>query len=400
MNFVPFDQLAVIGAAIVDLGSALEIFDNDSRKFLFGEGGFGELRRFVNGVTANNRRDTIVSSWPRAVAIGLRYQAALGMLEHTIVHEKLVLDRVLLDARIRIRGFQQDTATLAAYTRIASHEPFALTDVPESVRQAATSSIRKNWKAFSRLHWEYGDEFYMHDKSIHDALGSDDNVYYQYCFKESNDSAERAWFYLTVSDAAQSPLVVSSQKLSYLEFLSVKLRKTMHSVLSKRLLKQDADSVADALSKEIAPHDVVLPPIHEMILVKALRENLSPLEASLALRQSPEAEAYRTRLRSLYRDLRGPANSRQNAEKTLKELDDLAKIWRLDPDERIRYRTWKLRIGKLPKAAAVAEYVEPEIEIDPLIELSTPKWLGMYLHSPDPCHLFISSWFRGADSKL
>jgi hypothetical protein len=394
MNFTHFNQLHAVGGAIVDLGSALEIFDADSCEFVSGDGSFGELRQYVNELPTNDRRSYIVSSWSRVLRLAQPHEAALGMLEQAVVHDRLIIDRILVDPLIRIRGLPQSPDTLAAYDRIFSHEFFALTDVPESVRQAAAEAIYKNRRIFAELTYRPEEPFYGPDKTLHDALRSVSDVYSRHCFATSEDCAERAWFYLSVSNAAQMPLIVSSAKRHYLTFLGAKLRATMHAALTKRLLHDDIAAATEALADEVAPSDAPLLPVQEMILVKSLRENLSPLDACLALRNSVEAKEYRAKLRRIYLDLRGPADCRQKAQKAITDLTALVAKWRTDPDEEIKYRSYTLQLGKLPMIDWIAD------GFDPPIEWRLPKWLGTILNSPNPSHVFISSWFRGVDSAI
>jgi hypothetical protein len=395
MQIIHFDQLHSIAGALVDLGSAWEMF-RESQEFVLGDGTFGELRQKVHKHPPANRREYLENLMHQARRIALQHQAAIGMLEQAVVHDVLLIDRVLVDPQFSIAGSPLSTYTeiQEIYSRLFSLEFFALIDVPESVRASAANEIYEHRHMFIKLDYKPDEPFYGPDKTIHDALHSADEAYSRYCFATSEECAERAWFYLCVSHEAHKPLIVSNAKMGYLHDLGKRLRSTMHAALSERLLQDDLKPTEDAIASEIAPYDAPLSPIQDMILIKALRENLSPLDACLQIRNTPEAKAYRAVLTRLYNALLGPANTRRKAKNYVRELSLLAAKWRIDPDEEIIYRSYKLRIGKLPGIGSLAEAIDPPLEWD------LPKWLGTILNSPDPSHVFISSWFRGVDSEI
>lgn len=388
MKHIPFDQIHSTSSAIIDLGSALELF-RDSVEFVAGDGALGALRSKVSSMPVAEKRDFLHACWSsRVLKIANRHEAALRTLEQAVVHDCLVIDRVLVDPNVEVSGMPKHEDAIKAYAALFSHPFFALTDVPEAVRQAAVKLIQKKRRVFIDLDYKPGipESFYGPDKTAHDAMSSSSEVYAQHCFANSEDCAERAWFYLCVSDAAKAPLVVSSAKMNYLSHV----RRTMHQVLSTRLIKDQDQKAADEFL-DLGDIDVALPPIQEMLLLKSLYEDISPLEACIAIREMPEAVAYRAEVRRLYTGLQGPANARAEAKKRIGELETLAAKWRIDPNEEIKYRSYKLRLGKVPKIGEPAEVVSPEIE------WSLPKWLGAMLNSPNPVHVFISSWFRGSE---
>ena len=376
MEKLAFDDLQKTKTAIVDLGSAWRFLQQPVLEFIQ-----GDHEEFRQTCAAWRQRDHAqrLRLWP-LIAEQLRtqpYREGLRLLEQLVVNKNLAVDEALLNENLRFPIARKKVFALAKTPCLYACE------IPREVRETAAREIAQRGATIRKA--VHDPQFFDgSDKMAHDGLYSLDDIYRGHCFADSDDSVERTLFYLTVARCAKAPLVVSEAKQALLEEFRDRLRRHFLTNVHDQLSKSSA--VSDALGEIDCGS---LPPIAEQIVIACLQNDVSPWDATMSIRQSEPAIAYRKMIHGVTDALCLGYGDQQHALDALKKLEELLATWARDPEEGISYRTRKLTISKFPGLGFLADMVDVPASIkDPS------------LTTPDPTHVFMSRWMHPFEASM
>lgn len=376
---VAFDTLSSSQSSLVDLGSVCELLSRESLAFI--HNGTPELH-----LVRERGREVADLLFSKVLYQTLeRHSEGMRLLELIVVNDSLVIDEALLDSNLRfpLARNEVDNRRLAEFLDSANAPWFVACRVPEEVRRQAATEINGNLSHCLALKAKRGQRVMFHagDKIAHDNIFERPDSYKMYCYADSGDSPQRAYYYLSVARSAGIPLVVSPNKQHQLEAISRMVRKSTHKILSEMAIDSPTRAqVADYLEPEEAP----MPPIQEMILSHAYYNGISPREACIDLRNSTEAAAYRTLLRTIFVQRGGDLAARNAADNELVKIKARMQQWRAAPGSGRHWTRAQFNLGKLPCAGWLAEMTGTFRNI----QVPTP------LLFQNPAYVFMSRWFR------
>lgn len=372
LTSLAFHQLFDRSCALIDLGSAVEFLNSRSIKWMIGEDiNWRELALDWNGYTLSQKS----SLWNRHLSRINQSPTGCGLrlLEQFIVHDQLILDEAVFNETFK------DIAKVWKLEKIARTSLFLPVEIPMNTRMTALKLVAKTSHSLMPINNAI-TQFYGPDKAAHDGLHNSDML--MPSFANSDDSIQRALYYLEISRIGSLPLVISDAKTNLLKKLKEETTRFIHEYLSQHALS----SVSFYSSLDQQGASVVsseLPPLQDLIVRRSLEQVQSPLSVAKEIKDSPPARAYREKLHELWLLRNADFASKQKAAVEVGNLADRITGFAADPSSEIRYRRRKINlefiplIGPLLKATGAAEF---DIK-DPLIT-PAPK-----------VDIFLSSWF-------
>lgn len=228
------------------------------------------------------------------------------------------------------------------------------------------------------------------DKRFHDGLFAHRTLH-KAALAESNDTLERAFFYLEFGRQLGHVPLLSTSKRRWLEIMGAHVQQSLHDIIKQKFQK----TVLEQLEMDLGPafEQIVTPtpPVAELVLRSAIERSHSLWQAALELRQSQEAADYRR----LLTELRGLLHAgRPGAVEAQRCLSGLAKVAQIrgthnDVALGVSRSKRKLKFDKIPLIGnLLAAAGMSEVEIRDRILTAPPGYL-----------VFIARWYSPAPTN-
>lgn len=177
------------------------------------------------------------------------------------------------------------------------------------------------------------ERYYQREKPLHCIFP--DSVL------NSNMTVARAWFYLELSRKLGIPMNIDPIRSAF-------LRNHTNCIdpIAAALTEEFIEKVTD-INGPIA-FDVTIPPIPEFVLAFAKRERISLHEATMRVRDSKNARAFREWCGRLFQARARGYSSLQEFKDMLASFKNACAAWTLHIGEGVEHRTRKLCLGDLP----------------------------------------------------
>lgn len=310
----------------------------------------------------------------------------LKILEAIIVSDKLVFDKATLEGcRGNFDGVRRNVQvpTTNPWLYACSTPTVVYESVYETILSANRDLREKGWEQMANLilptesaeyWWSMGQKLY------HDELATRQDIV-RFTFADTNDSFRRLLYYLELARAARRPVILSPRKEARLKELSaqyVKIANVHANIVNMTAaLRQE---LRDGLYSE---RELPIPALSEYIILTALDNKVSLLEAALLVRASREAVAYRAWLRERQKEVNIGWALSSSYKSEIAKLQTIVDDWSRtrDPREGVRFRTRSLNIEGVPYIGWLAK----------LVNLKTPVFRDKVLDAPGYIH-FVSKW--------
>jgi hypothetical protein len=369
MDTISTDEITHQSCAIMDGGSVLDFF---------GRGKEGLARERVQHLeelkTAIVRAKSGGWGIPSALAdqIGQNkdVQRSLLILERIICYDYIVLDHLAL------RAFDLE----AVEDAMGISGIFRTLKIPVAIYESAAEQIKAHRAVLAELDRSDPRAFSSGDKELHDALhGRSDLHAIGFSFANSDETAERALFYLEVARAFSAPVILSPQKSILVQQLGKQLRGELHTKISQAVSEAFAQVVGSVMSLEVA-----VPPLWNLIFARAIEAKESVLQAAVNLRKTTFATEYRVLLRTLQAKLASGLLGAAETVKALRDIRQLADRWVTTAEPRLglEYTRRSIKLEKVPGLGWLEALGGKSLEMKDPALTRIPGYL-----------IFIANWF-------
>lgn len=326
--------------------------------------------------------------WPGPLASqDPSFRSCLDILARSVAYDALIVDELALES---IRQFGASPDRLQQLSAIKS------TVVPREVYQQSHDQVwaylrwLRSHRAGPTLEsWLTSNDWFDHaEKEIHDRLfkrSASDSI------ADSNESVARLVFYLELSRLSGLPVLLSRWKSKFLRYMSDRTLRDAQSVVENVLgslpTRELTWELSSVLQSEYA-HDFEFecPPIAEMIVRTAYSKQISVLDATMRVRESKSAVAFRRWLHPIQISLmRGDRASRADALRELNRVRQIVDQWIGDADESLGV-THVRRTASLQAIPVVGWVVR-------LGGVGAVELKDKILDPPQRYLQFIASWF-------
>jgi hypothetical protein len=377
MEKIAFNQLKTMSCAIMDAGSGKDLFDRDSFDYLQG------TSREWHGFSSQLRKDMdrglgLSAAVQRAASLMPPMGGILGtwqILEYLICYDFIVFDQNVLVE------FQSDLAP----DSLLYSSVFRCTEIPEDIYEGAAAAIERNRTSIVAL--GSTRDYHQGDRDIHESKAP--GLRGRFPFAGSDESIQRAIFYLEVANSSSTPVLISAKKRGMLDALKLNAERVAHQYIESAINAAFKEKATSETFAHFAGASVELPSMLEMILARALTYEESLMDAAMSIRTSPYATAYRRYLHDLQKKLKAGRLERGLIATEMAKLKATVSEWLKNGDARIRidYVKRELQYSKIPTIGWVTELANiKNLEInDPLLE-APPYYLT-----------FVSNWFRAKE---
>jgi hypothetical protein len=207
--------------------------------------------------------------------------------------------------------------------------------------------------------------------------------------EERRREMARVLVYHEYARLARAPLILSRSREEIAKAVSNVMISEAFSVVEERV-----DGIARSRFTDLigvgSTWTARIPPVAELVWRTALELNISILEATLRVRQSPEAQAFRTWLHTLSQLLMvGTRPAEQRFVAALRDLLSAAKAWCERSDATIGMKRTEIDVGAIPTVGWISKLAGmPKIEIN-------DRWI----HAPPEHVVFVSKWYSEIDKS-
>jgi hypothetical protein len=178
---------------------------------------------------------------------------------------------------------------------------------------------------------------------------SNHEVYLPQCVLTSTRTLSRAHFYLELARELGIPLVVDPVRSRYFKVLFQQIRKNLKEGTPEKIIARfDSTVLEPEIDEGFISVDLSIPAVAELVLRFAKKKQCSLRDATIAIRESKHACAFRNWC-SIFASLeeKGRPGAKEQIE-MLAQIDEVCRIWRDDVKEGVRYKTRKLNLEHLP----------------------------------------------------
>jgi len=370
MSNLRLAELDESNSYLIDLGSTLDLFGESTDDFLNGRHEWNEVLSVWARHGHGRHGHAHGMAWERIAQLASAdVQQAIELL---VTADHLAFDEALLPGSRDRLGFD-----------LSKSWPFengilVPVTIPDDVRHTAWADINVHANDLRQVFNVPVDLFHAADKNCHDHGSANSGGTW---FANSDDHPLRALYYLRLSELAKVHCFMSPKKRRYFQYL-------LESGRSKANVPDPHRDVVNAVLTGLQTDDDLVPPITVLVILEALKHEVSPGKALLRLRAGREATAYRARLSDLRRGARIPIlGTTAEVQTILNELRELGAIWTRDPLEHTVYNTLRVvnAVSAIPQVGPLLAQVLPP---------SATRFAGTLARPPDQVHLFISRWFR------
>src|SRR6185295_18284393 len=312
-----------------------------------------------------------------------------GGLLHTVVRErygqrpmtpdaKLALDTL---SRVVVYGALAADARALESLDLGSDVPAGLVrriEISDGEYEELRTVVEEDARALRTFLPRAGEDDYEEsgERPYHDDIES---------FSASNESLERALFYLALGRRTGTPVIMSSRKRVLVEEVGHRVEDYLDQVVS---------TIDDAVRKEfeatvgtkLTQTTFSAPPLVDLLWKTALEHQLSPLHAALKLSDSEEAKGFRKWFRAVDQALREGRTGALEAGRQMEFLIDAAKTWgrALNANVGVTHDLIEIKMHAVPWTAWLFEYIgggKASVKIPNI--------------KPVPRHVaFVANWYR------
>jgi hypothetical protein len=235
-------------------------------------------------------------------------------------------------------------------TRLRAFRKYLVDNDLKDVAKQTPTNPAEPYGPTNDAFWD-SQEKYHHDGLFLDSERS------QYSFANTNESFERAFFYVELANALGASLLPRSYSSgTILDMVARSYSQCAHQLVLRGLTNFDSN---------IRPAELVLPmpPLAEKIAWSCLRTGRTPIDVAAEIRASKGAIAYRRHIADLQALIQGSMRREPASIQELERLkQDFARTvaqWTEDGTAKagIRYKVRKLKVQLVPTAASIVTYL-------------------------------------------